>query len=53
MNIFSYTKDEYEYCLGILNLLKKGIKEQRSFPMMIELQTFNRCNAKCPVCPYP
>lgn len=52
MDLFNFTKREFGYFLYMYNLLKNGIKENRDFPAMIELQTINRCNAKCPMCPY-
>jgi len=53
MAIYNLTKAEFEYELGLLKVLKLGMKADLSFPLLIEIQTQNRCNARCPVCPYP
>lgn len=52
MAMFNYTKGEMQYGLGLLNIIRKGSKLGLDFPALIEIQTINRCNSSCPMCPY-
>ncbi len=52
MQVFSYTKKEFKYFLSLYKSVGGSIKKNVSFPTTIEIQTINRCNAKCPMCPY-
>src|SRR6266480_2524441 len=47
------TPSEIAYCWNLLKLLRRALKREVDFPALIELQTINRCNATCPMCPYP
>ncbi len=47
------TPSEIAYCWNLLKLLRRALKREVDFPALIELQTINRCNASCPMCPYP
>ncbi len=50
--MINLTKKEFQYCYNLLNLIRKSAAQNPSFPVLIELQTMNRCNASCPACPY-
>lgn len=41
---------EWRYKLYLYNLLKSGLNND--FPSMIAIQTINRCNSNCVMCPY-
>lgn len=43
--------DEYKYRLKLLKLLRSDIR-QAQFPKIVVLQTLNRCNCACSMCPY-
>lgn len=42
---------EFQHNLGMYKLVKAG-RKNKEFPLAIEIQTINRCNAKCVMCPY-
>lgn len=50
--MINLTRKELKYVLGIFKLLRTGLKSNADFPILVELQTVNRCNAKCIMCPY-
>lgn len=51
--MITMNRAEWEYVLSLYRTLRTGLKAKANFPVLIEVQTVNRCNAKCPVCPYP
>lgn len=44
---------EFKYLYSLLRITRSGLRKQPDFPALVELQTVNRCNASCPMCPYP
>ena len=52
MKLLSFTRKEIKYFLRLYRSVGGSIKEDVNFPSTIELQTINRCNAQCPMCPY-
>jgi len=51
--ILQMTSAERRYVFGLLGTARGALRRSPSFPPLIELQTVNRCNARCPMCPYP
>lgn len=47
------TRAERRYVFGLFKTVRGALRRRPSFPRVIELQTVNRCNAACPMCPYP
>lgn len=50
--MLSLNKKEFQYSYGLLKVLRAGSRSRADFPVLMELQTVNRCSANCPVCPY-
>ncbi len=51
--MFDLNAAEWRYVLDMYRLLRTGMQGRADFPTLIEVQTVNRCNATCGVCPYP
>ncbi|MDP2668471.1 MAG: SPASM domain-containing protein [bacterium] len=51
--MLNMTRAEAAYCWQLFKALRSQLRTDMDFPAIIELQTMNRCNADCPMCPYP
>lgn len=51
--MFNLNRAELQYCYNLLKVLRSGVRSGADFPLLMEIQTVNRCSAHCAVCPYP
>lgn len=43
----------HSYEIGLANIQRWLRSQEELFPTVIQVQTINRCNARCGMCPYP